>query len=91
MSYHKIAVDSNADLSEMKVFISEDGENWIWLQGDDEKQSAIQMQYICFEHKEIKDQPQLQVDITVYRLSLIHISTILRCSLTGMGSTARLI
>ena len=67
MSYHKIAVDSNADLSEMKVFISEDGENWIWLQGDDEKQSAIQMQYICFEHKEIKDQPQLQVDITVYR------------------------
>ena len=25
------------------------------------------MQYICFEHKEIKDQPQLQVDITVYR------------------------
>lgn len=67
MSYHKIAVDSNAELSEMKFSISEDGENWIWLQGDDEKLSAMQMQYICFEHKEVKEQSQLQVDITVYR------------------------
>lgn len=66
MTYHQIAVDSEAVFADMHLSISADGTDWIPLIGDTDIEMP-EMRYICLEHEELKDQKQLQFDITIYR------------------------